>query len=236
MVAEQREEIPLTKLLEAILPYQSSIYVTVLNIIQCIALAFLINESKDIIIRDELSLAWALRSAVALAIILVIWHRYISESQYLWPMSWLDTLIPFSIGITECVIIFSTNTKTISLYGFVWSITILQILVTFAYGYAYSKRKMKVTEKLYQSVYVNRPQFVSNLLNFLRNYDRGNTRRIGFFLEISCVFIILIKFLPNNVYAILFPITYLIIMLQGEVFHGFYKSLKKDMLVGPYFQ
>ena len=82
-----REKIPLPKLLDPITPYQASIYVTVLNIIQCIALAFLINEAKEIIEKREISLIFITRSAVALTIILVVWHRYVAESQYLWPMS-----------------------------------------------------------------------------------------------------------------------------------------------------
>ena len=118
MVEERREEIPLTKILEAILPYQASIYVTVLNIIQCIALAFWINETRDIMIKNELSLVWALRSAVALVTIFIVWHRYVNEIQYLWRISWNDTLAPFFIGITECIIVFSTNPKTISFKKF----------------------------------------------------------------------------------------------------------------------
>ncbi len=106
MIDEKREEIPLTKLLEAVLPYQTGVYVTVLNIIQCIALAFWINEARDYITKEEFSLAWALRSAVALTMILVVWHRYINEIQYLWPISWNDTLAPFLIGVIECVIVF----------------------------------------------------------------------------------------------------------------------------------
>ena len=83
MVEEKIEKIPLPMLLEAILPYYAGIYVTVLNIIQCIALAFLINEAREIVAKGELSFLWILRSMVALTVILVIWHRYVCESQYL---------------------------------------------------------------------------------------------------------------------------------------------------------
>ncbi len=82
-----------------------------LNIIQCIDLAFLINEVRDATIKGEVDLILMARSAVALTIILVIWHRYVSESQYLWPMSWWDTIIPFSMGIGECTVVFATNSK-----------------------------------------------------------------------------------------------------------------------------
>ncbi|MEK7665145.1 MAG: hypothetical protein AAB361_03315, partial [Patescibacteria group bacterium] len=66
MPTEAREKISLPKLLDPITPYQAGIYVTVLNIIQCIALAFLINEAKEVIIKKEVSLVFIMRSGVAL--------------------------------------------------------------------------------------------------------------------------------------------------------------------------
>ena len=80
MTDSPREEIPMSKLFEPILPYQASVYVTALNIIQCIALAFLINEVRVFWESGTLSLAHFMRLYTVLALILVIWHRYISES------------------------------------------------------------------------------------------------------------------------------------------------------------
>ena len=103
MVTERREEIPLPKLFEAILPYQASVYVTVLNIIQCIAFGFLVIEVKDIVNKNEFGLISILRGVNTFVIILFVWYRYVAEFQYLWPMSFMDTIIPFLIGfITKC--------------------------------------------------------------------------------------------------------------------------------------
>ena len=235
MAGETREEIPLTKLFETVLPYQANVYVTVLNIIQCIALAFWINEARDIIAKEELSLAWVLRSSVVLTIILVVWHRYVSELQYIWPITWIDTFAPFLIGIIECVIIFSINPKTMSLGGFTMSIIVLQFFVIVAYRNAYYKRKMKFTEKLYQSFYSDYPQFSFHLMNFLKGYDLWHYRVFTVFFGIYCVFLMIIILFSNDWNEIIFPIIFLGLLVQGEVFNNFQKALRKDKFVGPYF-
>lgn len=236
MVDEKREEIPLTKLLEAVLPYQASVYVTVLNIIQCIALAFLINEAREYIVKEEFSLVWALRSAVALAMIFVIWHRYVSELQYLWPISWNDTFAPFLIGITECVMVFFTNPKTISLSEFVFSMMFLQFLAAFIYESTYRKRTMKITVKLYQTFYSDCPKFFSQLTNFLQNHDRWHLKIFAIYAGISLAFFVFIISFPSNLNEIIFPIVYLIELIGGEALGNFQRALRKDKFVGPYFQ
>ena len=235
MVEERKEEIPLTKLLEAVLPYQVGVYVTVLNIIQCIALAFWINEARDIITKEGLSWVWVLRSSVVLTIILIVWHRYVSELQYLWPITWTDTFAPFLIGITECIIVFSINPKTVSLNGLTLSIIFLQLLVIIAYGSAYSKRKMEITEKLYQTFYSDYPQFASHLMSFLKSYDLWHCKIFPVFTVIYFLFLIIIISFPNNWNEIIFPIVFLIFLIQGEIFNNFQKALRKDKFVGPYF-
>jgi uncharacterized membrane protein YpjA len=52
----------------------------------------------------------------------------------------------------------------------------LQLLAVLAYGYAYYKRKMEITARLYKDFYPDFPQFVSSLLIFLRKYDRENIK------------------------------------------------------------
>ncbi|MBI1866450.1 MAG: hypothetical protein HY005_01110 [Candidatus Staskawiczbacteria bacterium] len=235
MVDEKREEIPLTKLMETILPYQASVYVTVLNIIQCIAFAFWINEARDYITKEEFSLAWALCSAVALAMILVVWHRYVNEVQYLWIISWSDTFAPFLMGITECIMVFFINPKVISLDKFVFSMILLQFLASFIYESTYRKRAMKITEKLYQTFYSDYPKFVSCLMNFLQNYDRWHFKIFTIYAGISlALFIIIISF-PNNWNEVIFPIVYLVEFVGGEALGNFQKSLHNDKSVGPYF-
>ena len=201
MPTEAREKISLPKLLDPITPYQAGIYVTVLNIIQCIALAFLINEAKEVIIKKEVSLVFIMRSGVALTIILVVWHRYVAESQYLWPMSWWDTLIPFLIGLTECVIVFLTNSN-IPLGYFMIFIAIIQIFAASAYWHAHYKRGLEITEDLYKDAYTNNLRFVYYLIGFLSNYDKQNEKRftINFILSLIFFIIIIVRpfFLPRR--------------------------------------
>lgn len=233
---ENKEEIPLPKLLEAVLSYQTSVYVTVLNIIQCIALAFLINEARDTIMKEEASFKWLLRSTAALAVILVVWERYVSELQYLWLVSWFDTLIPFFIGIIECWIVFSTNAKAVSLNWFILSIAFLQAWVALGYWYAYRRRRMKITEELYQAFYSDYHRFVFRLTNFLKDYDWWHVKVFVVASTISfaiCVFVILF---PFNFNEIVFPAFYLFELVRGEFMNNFHKALHKDKSVGLYFK
>ncbi|MEK7665137.1 MAG: hypothetical protein AAB361_03275 [Patescibacteria group bacterium] len=233
---EIKEQIPLPKLMEAVLPYQTSIYITVLNIIQCIALAFWINEARDVITKDELTLVCALRLLVALVVIFIVWHRYISELQYLWPISWGDTLNPFLMGIIECVIVFSNNSKTVSLGIFILVIALIQAWTSFTYFYGYLKRKKETTEKLYKMVYLEYPQFVSHLTLFLKNFDWWHFKIFLFSSAVSLLFIVFIALFPNNFNEIIFPIIFLIQMIQGEIINNFQVALYKDKSIDSYFQ
>lgn len=235
MAQEQPEEIPLSKLLEAITPYQAGIYVTVLNIIQCIALAFLINEVKEAAVKGNLGLIFGIRSVVALTIILVMWHRYVSESQYLWPMSWWDTIIPFSMGIGECAVVFSTSAGTI-LTWFLGFITLIEGVGAFAYGHAYIKRNLEITEKLYRSAYADYPKFVFCLSDFLIDYDLRNMAKFSVLFLLSVIFIIMVSLHRFFVYELVFPAFYLFVFLQGEVSGSFHRAMMSDISLRPYFE
>lgn len=232
---EKREEISLPKLLEAIIPYQAGIYVTVLNIIQCIALAFLINEAREVVIRGELSLVFVMRAAVALIIILVIWHRYVCESQYLWPMSWWDTIIPFSMGISECAVVFSTS-ETVSLFWFLLFIAFIESIGSFAYRHAYVKRNLEITEKLYLSAYADYPKFAFCLSNFLIDYDLRNMARFAVLFLLSAIFIIVVSLHKFFVYELVFPAFYLFVLLRGEALDSFHRAMMSDISLRPYFE
>lgn len=229
-----REEIPLPKLLDPITPYQASVYVTVLNIIQCIALAFLINEAKETIIKREVSLIFMARSIVALTIILVVWHRYVCESQYLWPMSWWDTLIPFSIGLTECVIVFLTNDK-VPLISFMATISITQGLAALAYKHAHHKRGIDITIDLYEDSYPGCRNFVSHLLGFLSDYDKKNEIRFAWLFILSLIFLIITLIRPFFLYELIFPAFYVVELIRGEIFGSFHRALSKDYYLRDYF-
>lgn len=235
MVEETREDVLLPKLMEAVLPYQTSVYVTVLNIIQCIALAFWINEARDVVTKEELTTVCGLRLSVALTVIFVVWHRYISELQYLWPISWGDTLIPFFLGIIECVVVFSHDEKTVSLGIFIFLLMIMEAGAAFAYGYGYRKRKKEQTEKLYQSVYVNYPQFAFHLIRFLNDFYRWYFKIFLFSVAMSLVYIIFVAAFPHHYNEVVFPVIFLVQMIQGEVLNNFQRALQKDKSLGHYF-
>ncbi|OGZ66842.1 MAG: hypothetical protein A3C58_01190 [Candidatus Staskawiczbacteria bacterium RIFCSPHIGHO2_02_FULL_34_10] len=234
MVTERREEIPLPKLFEAILPYQASVYVTVLNIIQCIAFGFLVIEVKDIVNKNEFGLISILRGVNTFVIILFVWYRYVAEFQYLWPMSFMDTIIPFLIGVVECMIIFSVNPNSVSMKYFVGYIMFLQFIAIWAYYYASKKRGREFTKRLYEAFY-RHPQFAFHLVNFLKKYDRNHARNMSIALVFSSIFFIIAFFWPNAIWETIFSCTCIVTLLNRAFRHSFDAYVKKDSHLGPYF-
>lgn len=236
MVTEKREQVPLPKLFEAVLPYQSTIYVTVLNIIQCIALGFWINEAKEIITKEAFTLAWASRSLVALGVILLIWHRYVSELQYLWPITWADTIFPFLIGLLESLLVFFTNSAATSLICFAWLVVFFQLIGSVAYRLAYWARSKEITERLYKEFYREYPQFAIHLINFLKNHDKYDSKYYLIYSGQS-IFLIIVAFrFPNPYNEVILPGIYFGLIISGEVLANFQKSIKNDVFLGPYFR
>ena len=229
------EKVPLPKLMEAVLPYQAGIYVTVLNIIQYIALAFLINEVRETYSTGEFNFYSACRSILALEIILVVWHRYIAELQYPWQISWIDTLGPFSVGIVECMIIFSINATKVPLKWFLLFIIFLQILAMIAYGYAYLQRTLKVTERLYKEFYKDYPIFADYLIMFLKLYDLWSLQLMCIFLIQVAMFFAFVWIFPLEVYDQTFTLACIPSIIAGEYLRGFHKYLTNDPVLGPCF-
>lgn len=234
MAQEKKEEIPLPKLLEAITPYQAGIYVTVLNIIQCIALAFLINEIREATVSGELGMVLLARSAVALTIILVIWHRYVSESQYLWPMSWWDTIIPFAMGIGECAVVFSTSAK-VPLFWFLGFVALVEAADALAYWNAREKRSLDITRRLYLSAYSEYPLFTFRLSRFLIEYDERNIVRFVVLVVMSGIFLVMVFLHDFFAYELIFPAFYLFELMRGEISDSFHRAMMSDFSLHPYF-
>lgn len=234
MAEEPEKAIPLQKLLAAVLPDQANTYVTLVSIIQCLAMGFLINATEKAVSEKTVNLVWGLRAVVALLVILVVWHRYVTSFRYLWEMSWLDTLIPFLMGMVECWIIFSIDPDKTPLVWFVASMIGFEVTVAAAYFNAYRKRKSPFTERLYQSFY-NHTDFVSCLVPFIKRYDWRNIRAMIVLLVLSLVFWGIFKRWPNERQDVSFPLVCIVMLLVREVFFGFDVSLKRDKKVGPYF-
>ena len=230
------EKIPLPKLMEAVLPYQSGIYVTVLNIIQCIALAFLIVEFREIVKSSEMSFVCTCRSLLAFTVILAIWHRYASEIQYLWQTTWFDTLKPFLIGIAECIVIFSINDTKVPMIRFIISVAFVQLLTMGMYKYAYWMRSLKVTERLYKEFYKDYPIFVDYILIFLKGYDLWSFQLMIYFSLQTFAFLFFVWVFPVlEMFDIAFSISCVATMLIGEKLRGFHSHLKNDPILGPCF-
>ncbi|MBI1866327.1 MAG: hypothetical protein HY005_03310 [Candidatus Staskawiczbacteria bacterium] len=229
------EKVPLPKLMEAVLSYQTGVYVTVLNIIQCIAFGFLVNELREIIIKNEFGFNCVFRTILAFAIILLIWHRYTEELQYLWQTSWFDTVGPFFIGIIECVIVFSVNDSKTPLIFFVIFVITLQLLALLAYIYAYQMRTQKATEKLYRDFYKDYPIFADYLIIFLKAYDRLSIKFMVIFTAQTSVFLLLVWIHLFEVYEVFFTLICVSNIITGERFRGFHKLLRTSSILGSCF-
>ncbi|MEK7664728.1 MAG: hypothetical protein AAB361_01145 [Patescibacteria group bacterium] len=236
---KEGETYPLILLYEPILPGHMSIYVTVLNIIQCIALAFILNEF-NLIITGQKEFVWILplRSAIALLIILVIWHSYVTESFYLWPIGWADTIIPFFIGIAECMVVFfvkpDAQKNNITFGFFVLFISFVQILGAMAYYNALYKRNNKETQKLYRSVYSMVPNFSENLLKILNDFDSKNIIVLLVCALVSFVFACLaVQY--KSFLEIVFFLIFITEIIIWKAMLDLPRFLRKDKQVGPYF-
>lgn len=228
-------KIPLTKLSEAILPYQASVYVTVLNIIQCIAFGFLVIEGKDMASKDELNFVSSLRMAVVFTTILFIWHRYTTEFQYLWPRSFADTAIPFFMGAYECAVVFMVNPKTAPMSHFVISIIFVQMLAIFAYLNANMKRYKKFMRDLYEDFY-QEPIFTSHLIEFLKRYNRDHAARMTIAFLVSLVFYFAAERWPSDIVETLFAVVCVGTLCYRAFFGSFETYVNKDPNLKPYFQ
>ncbi len=235
MAQVPKERIPLPKLMEAVLPHQATVYVTALNIIQCLALGFLVVELRTLSNENKLSVDCMWRSALALTVILAIWHRYVAESQYLWPMSWLDTLGPFSIGLAEFVMIFCLNAEKVASHKFVLIIVVLQFLAMSVYINVYFTRSSKMTERLYEEFYKDTPRFAFYLTTTLKMYSVLNMRMMGYFLAQTIVFMAFILVFPSKMYEMFFSMVCILTMIAGENLRGFHTYLTNSPILGDYF-
>lgn len=206
-----------------------------LNIIQCIAFGFLVIEVRDIFNKDAFSFPTALRGINSLVIILFIWHRYTTEFQYLWPMSFLDTVIPFAIGISECFVVFCINSREISLRHFILGIMLVQGTGMVAYSYAGLKRNKPFTQDLYEDFYDD-PRFVSCLINFLKKYDEDHEARMRMALGFSLAFFVIAVAFPNAFVDVVFSLVCIALLAYRAFFHSFDECVKRDKDLGPYFQ
>lgn len=238
MATEPKEKIPLFKLLESVVSYEANVYANALNVVQGITLYFLILEGKSIIDANQINFVSVLRGITALIIMLVIWHSYVSEGQYFWAMSFMDTIFPFSVGIAECLIIFSINSATVPHARFIVFIMLLAFLAFLSYHNAHVKKQKNITKRLYESFYQD-AQFVSDLLKFLKAHDSKNIVVMLVLLGaslFSLMFdVLVLKVLVPERQGIVFLVSAIVALVYREVFHGFDVSLKQDKNLSPYF-
>jgi len=130
---------PLTdkRIVERSLELSPMVYLTIVSIVQGVALALLVQHLQDEIMQHEMPIATILLQGLALLLILVfVFHFYSATSLYFrWPPSFMDAFMPFIIGPFEIVPAFYIGRGlpwSIAVGAF-WDIAIFGLAVTAAY-------------------------------------------------------------------------------------------------------
>jgi hypothetical protein len=84
---------------EPVAPYFATSYITLVSVVQGLALGALVYLFYD---KGRYDLRTILESSISFGLICIIWHRYVIHTQYIaWRLSFFDTLIPISFAITQ---------------------------------------------------------------------------------------------------------------------------------------
>ena len=230
--SEGSEKLESLDIYNPILPHQSTVYFTVLSIIQAIAFGFLLLKSTSL--TEEFNWTVLLRAILVSVVIVIVWHRYATESQFLWPLTWMDTLIPFFIGAISFFCVFSVDLK-VSLSFFLICIVAIELAAIGAYHNAWKQRKRKKIQRIYLLAFQEKPEVGKRLISVLTSFDCQNILWFAFLLLPSIVLLILFLFYYQRWYEIVFPIVLLVFLFVGETRIRIYKTLAEDPALKPYF-
>jgi len=231
--SEGNENLESLDVYNPILPHQTNVYFTVLNVIQAIAFGFLLLKCASL--AENFSWAIISRATLVFAIIVIIWHRYATESQFLWPLTWMDSLIPFFIGGINFFCVFSIDPKVSISWLLAW-ITAIEFSAIFAYFNAWKQRKRKKVQRIYMLAFQEKPEIGKHLISALLTFDCQN---ILWFLSLVAYSIILLIFslvCYYSWYEIVFPALLFVLLVVGEARIRIYKTLAEDPVLKPYFE
>ena len=97
-------KIGLSRLTETIPAAFSSFYLTLISMIQGVALGLLANKIPDFL--SPFEPVGFLYILLTFTVIVIVWHEYVlSAQEFWWELKWRDSLIPFSLGMGEFLMI-----------------------------------------------------------------------------------------------------------------------------------
>ena len=231
--SEGSEKLESLDIYNPILPHQTNIYFTVLNVIQAIAFGFLLLKSAALV--DEFSWSFFFRAVLVSIIIVIVWHRYATESQFLWPLTWMDTLIPFWIGAISFFCVFSADSK-ISLSFFLFFIVVIELSAIAAYWNALRQRQRKNTQHIYLLFFQEKPEIGKRLILVLISFDYQNILWFLFLVVCSIVLLVLSSVYYHNWYEVVFPLVLAVLLIIGETRIRIQKHMAKDPVLKLYFE
>lgn len=143
---QEGDEVNQRKVLyEPVAPYFASAYANLMSIVQGCTISALCFH---IFFEHSITTLLIMKCAATLLIIGLIWHRYISHTQYVaWRLTFFDTAIPMVFAILQFWVI-SSITKTA--FEFSLAYTTLTIWGFFAYLNSHIQYNNPISQKLFK--------------------------------------------------------------------------------------
>ena len=222
---------------EPIAPYFSNVYMTLLSVIQGMVIAGVFTIAWDDfkgevphnIANNSIFMKYPMHQYLILIILsIVIWHKYINHHQFLgWQIVWEDSVIMFSFGIMQGLLLFFTVQNNIWFYNI---ISIFPLLGALAYFHASQQHKQDYVKDIFYNHYCKREKCSNIIYDFMTSYE---IKSIKINLKIFVIFIIF-AFIVNifNSLIVQIVISFLIIisLLIFLIMHDLKKMIKSQKL------
>ena len=168
---------------EPVAPYFADTYNTLLSVVQGVALAGLLyiftteyveHQNTDILFHTKLF--------VVCAVIVAIWHRYVTHDQYLaWRLGVSDTLIPIVFGALQVMLSVFASRRDPFYFSAVY--TVILFWGGIAYENARRKHKRDHTKKIYEEHFDGNDserKIGTHILTSIKKFE--NSQRNMFFI------------------------------------------------------
>jgi hypothetical protein len=131
----------LARLSQRVLSSFSTIYITLASVIQGSIFVLLVTYSALNFTQWKTAVPW-LQVASTYIIVMILWHMYLLAAlSFVWVVTIFDTIIHFTLGAAEMVLVFSISDDP---HNWLGSVTIFAFLGTLAVAYTDFKSKSSI--------------------------------------------------------------------------------------------
>ena len=204
-------------LYEPIAPYFASSYMTVVSMVQSIALYQLLSKNFPSCF-DDINIF--LKSIIIVLVIALIWQRYVAHTQYLaWRLKIIDTIIPFGFGILQySMIIYSKDSS-----NFKWfSLSFVSIFVLGFFAYKNAIRRFKESKgnkHVFMQHFCNIAdiQSIYAFLERLIAYEHASLKLMSYGALVGFIGLIVFQFFHPEIISLVLYIGYCICVLLDPI-------------------